>query len=250
MKTVATLALLTLLAGANPTRASDLVTETRDVEGFHGIAFSIPGELHIDQSGDESLRIVADEDVIDDIITEVEGGVLVIRRERSWWPKRMGKVKVFVEIDDFASLAISGSGDADAGAIETDDFALQVSGSGSVSLQSLTCDAVDVAISGSAEVDVRELTANRARTKISGSGEVIWGGVVDAQTVSITGSGDYSAADLESKEAEVVVSGSGDVDVRVNDELDAVVSGSGSVRYYGDPDVTKVVAGSGSVSRR
>ncbi len=250
MRSVTTVAFMLGLVLAVQAFADDVVTQERDVDGFSGIAFSLPGDLHIEQSGNESLRVAAGADVIDDIITEVEDGVLVIRREDSLWSSRMGKVEVWVEIDDFESLAISGSGDADAGTIEADDFALRISGSGSVAFEALTCDEVDVAVTGSAEVTIAELTANRASTKIGGSGEVTWGGVVDAQAVTISGSGDYHAADLESNEAEVVVSGSGDVDIRVEDELDAVVSGSGSIRYHGDPEVSKVIAGSGDVSRR
>ena len=247
MKLVAILAFSTLFTVA--AGADELVTEQRDVEGYHGIAFAIPGELRVEQSGNESLRVVAGEDVIGRIITEVEDGVLIIRRDRSLWSSRMGKVEVFVEIDDFESLAVSGSGDAVVGAVKADDFQLKVSGSGSVSLQSLTCDEVDVAISGSAAVAVEELRATEASTSIGGSGEVTWSGVVDAQAIRISGSGDYRGADLQSNAADVVVSGSGDIDVRVEDELDAVVSGSGTVRYYGDPEVSQVVSGSGSVSK-
>ena len=60
-------------------------TEKRKVEGFTSIKVSSGIDLYLSMADSEEVKIVADDDVIDEIITRVEGETLRIYMKKSNW---------------------------------------------------------------------------------------------------------------------------------------------------------------------
>jgi len=205
-------------------------TESRDVRDLHGVSLSIMGELHVRQTGEESLSITADDNLLPYIETEVRDGQLEIRLSRSC-PARsispVSPIRYELTVKELNAVAMSGPGGVTVDALESDTLAVAVSGAGDVTVGRLETDRVDVAMSGAGDVEL----SGSART----------------QAIAVSGSGEYRGDDLRSEKAAAAVSGAGDVTVWAEVSLDVGVSGAGSVAYYGSPTVEQRVSGSGFV---
>jgi len=210
------------------TGSGDVITETRQVNDFDRISISGSGEVIVTQGESESLSIETDDNVMDHIEAEVEGGTLKLGMKDGINLISTTRLVFYVGVDDLAGLSISGSGDVESEKIDAGHLEVQISGSGDVMIASLTAD---------------ELKA-----EISGNGEIDLAGDVAAQDVDISGSGKYLAGDLCSESVKVSVSGSGDATVCATETLDVSVSGSGSVNYYGRPSLTTSKSGTGDIN--
>ena len=60
-------------------------TQTRNVSGFNAIDVSTGIDLYLTMGSSEEVKIVADEEIIDDIKTEVRNGTLHIYMKRNNW---------------------------------------------------------------------------------------------------------------------------------------------------------------------
>jgi len=61
--------------------------ETRKVGEFHGISVSSGIDLYITQKNIQEVRVEADEDDMDDLVTKVENGILKIYMKNQSWLK-------------------------------------------------------------------------------------------------------------------------------------------------------------------
>jgi hypothetical protein len=211
------------------------VKETRNVSGFTKVNFGVAGNLYINIGPEFKVVLEGEKKYIDDIITDVSGGKLVIKNENwkmSNW--RMNeKVNVYITMPELAGLGVSGSGKAEVkDAVTADDLNLNVSGSGKIYISDITVSSLSCGISGSGDII------------LSGSGSC------SKADISISGSGNYDGAPLKIGTAEIHISGSGNCSCNVTESLKASVSGSGNVTYEGSPKIDAHVSGSGKVRSR
>jgi hypothetical protein len=206
-----------------------VIQEKRDVHGFSEVRLAGAGDLSIQQSGQESLTIEADDNILPKIRTDVEGGTLVIRVERGVSISPSVTIRYRLTVKELTELELSGSGQIRTSSLRSQDLSVRLPGSG--------------------EIRFDELTANTLTAEISGSGKIEVPGKVVSQKVHISGSGDYDGRNLQSRSADISVSGSGDSIIWVQDDLSAHISGSGTVDYYGNPTVSKHISGSGGVHK-
>ncbi len=210
--------------------------EDRHLSGFNALDLAGSFDVYVTQGSTESVKVEAPENIIDHIITEVNGGVLKVYNKNDngfHWGDLFGnhkKIAVYVVVKDVNSIGLTGSGDVFfKEGIHTNTLRLRVSGSGDMS----------------GTVD-----AKTVETSISGSGDVKLSGRADNSTVSVGGSGDYSGRNLVTINTAVRVSGSGDASVNASGRVDASVSGSGDIRYTGSPkSISSSKSGSGDIGR-
>jgi len=208
--------------------SGEVITETRQVRGFDSISLTGSGDVIVTQGEGESLSVETDDNVMKYVETEVRGGTLTLGYEDGARLIDATRLIFYVEVDDLASLTISGSGDIEADVIETDHLEVTVSGSGDVQIADLKADAVEATISGSGEIDLS--------------------GDAPAQDVTISGSGKYLAGDLCGERVDVTISGSGNARVCATEMLETSIGGSGDVGYFGRPTVHTSGSGSGTVN--
>lgn len=189
------------ISGQGPT-----VKQTLSVDNFDAIGLSISATVYLTK-GPNSVSIEAQQNIIDNIKTEVKGN--------SWdieFDKRVSNhsdITIYIAMPKITSLAIGGSGEI----IGKSTF----NGLGDVSLA------------------------------IGGSGTIELVGTAKEVEISIAGSGDVKTAGLKAENCEVSIAGSGDAYIEVQNDLDVSIAGSGDVHYKGTPKVSSSVAGSGSV---
>ncbi len=186
-----------------------MVTQTLDIDDFNKLGVALHAKVILTQGNTQKVTVRGQQNIIDIIEKEVDGGSWDIGFPRKYKVKNYDKLTINITMPSFKALAIAGSGE-----IETSgDF----SGLGNVNM----------AIAGSGDISV------------SGSAQDIH--------LEIAGSGSIDVAGLTSSDCEVEIAGSGDCEVNVGGKLDVSIAGSGSVRYKGSPSVSSSIAGSGSV---
>jgi len=214
------------LAGTGYTIAKPHTTIKVNVAG--------PFDVDIVQGATESVKIEAPADVMEHILTDVNGGVLKIYNKHDmWnWGNWFGlhkKILVHVVIKDVNDINISGSGDV-------------------YFREGLTANSLKLSISGSGDM-TGKVSVKTLESKITGSGDMKLAGNAESSTVSVVGSGDFTARNLVTASTAVRVSGSGDAAVNASDRLDAAVNGSGDINYSGGPkNINKRKSGSGDIS--
>lgn len=223
------LAAMACNAGVRVIKGSgNVITENRQVSNFDTIELSGSGIVILNQGGNESLAIETDDNVMEYVKSDVEGGTLklglVTGNPTGANIQTFSRLVFYVGVDNLEGLTISGSGKIESGRLETSRL--------------------DVNISGSGSIKIADLSASEVNTDISGSGETDLAGNVTTQDTTISGSGKFLGGDLCSEAVSVSVSGSGSATVCATVRLNADVSGSGSVNYYGQPSLN--TSGSGS----
>jgi hypothetical protein len=208
------------------------IDENRIVAGFSGVSSAGNYSIFITMGNTESLRLEGKADVISEIETKVENGILKINKKKSLNKKTWSsseRVNVYIEAKTLHSLAVLGSGDIEVeGQINATKLTNTISGSGNISL---------------------EMNAKNYVALISGSGKIEARGKSENTTITIAGSGDFKGKDLESDLANAKISGSGNIVLTVNKNLDALISGSGDIKYAGNPSVKYSKSGSGNISK-
>lgn len=181
-------------------------TQTREVGEFRSVSVSSSANVRITIGPERSVRVTTDDNLIDKVVTRVEDGRLEIGHERGSYHHRV-KLEVEITTPQLEGVAISGSGDVHAEALDSALFKATIAGSGSIHAKG-RCDRLEATIAGSGDLRLEELIA---------------------------------------RAVEVRIAGSGDARVHAHESLSASISGSGDIRYRGQPAVTKSIAGSGSV---
>lgn len=204
-------------------------TETREVRSFKGIEVGGAFDVEVVAGKDNAkVELSGDDNLLEYIETEVQGGVLHISTRKSISPKT--KMVIRITAQDLSSLKSSGASDVIVNGIKNERFTLETSGAGS--------------ISGSVQT-------NDLRIETSGAGDVRLGGEAKTLSLETSGAADIDVHDLKAERVRVEVSGAGDVTVFASEELDVSVSGAGDVKYYGNPRViNKDISGAGSLHKK
>ncbi len=215
--------------------AADLVTQSRNVRGFHEIDLSAPARLILKQGTRESLTMRTDRRLVPFITTVVRGGRLDIdwderrspRDRRDW--ACMHETVIEVTVVRLSALEVSGAGSVEAAALTGKNLDLDLTGAGSVRIGRLSLTGLDV--------------------DITGAGSFKAAGQVARQKVEISGAGSYDGERVTCRDAVVDISGTGSAKVNASASLDVDISGMGSVQYAGNPRIRREISGMGSLAR-
>lgn len=208
--------------------AAGAAEQSRSVSSFDEV--SLHGSMNVDiRVGEEqSIRVVADDNIIDELETVVRGDKLRIRLKDGHYG-RIKKMHVYVTVPTLKAGSIHGSGDMKIVGSIDGDFEFSVHGS------------------GDSEID--EVNAGALELNIHGSGDVRLDGTCDDVEISVHGSGNVLGKGMKCESADVDVHGSGDVAIHAVSKIEASVFGSGDIDVYGAPDKVRTkVRGSGDIS--
>ncbi len=209
-------------------------TETRGVPEFQAITVAADVEVTVQQGGQQSLTLTAEDSVLALLETVVETGsgapTLVLRYRRGANVYTPYKVRATVVVPRLSAVKVASSADLRLEAFNTPSLKLSVAGSGDIRAQGLTAEELQVSVAG--------------------SGDVHGSGSVKRLKVSVAGNGDVRLAELRADDVVVGIAGSGDVVVQAQTTLDVSIVGSGDVQYSGAAKVKQSVRGSGSIRQR
>jgi hypothetical protein len=207
----------------------NLKTETRSQGSFKSVSSHGSFNVYV-SSGDQSVKIEAEENLLPYIETYVDGSILHVQEKDNVWLRPGREIKIFVSLPDFEAIRSYGSGDIVGQSKITNASKLELTVNGSANIKmDIDAPEIDAETNGSGDIDLRGSTKS-------------WNG-------EIHGSGNIRAMDLKSENATIKIYGSGDADVFADSKLDVHVAGSGDVRYKGDAQISSSIAGSGKVRK-
>ena len=207
-----------------------------DVKNFHAINVSSSFNVYISQGNDEAVAVSAsDEKYRDNIIVEVENGVLKIHYDKKGFLKGFSgdkmKLKAYISFKDIDKLTVSGACDVFLeGGIKVDGLKLNLSGASDLK----------------GKLDVKKLDVD-----ISGASDVNVSGSVSQLNIEASGASDFKGYELVTEKCNVTASGASSIQITVNKELSAQASGASDVRYKGDGVIRELKStGASSISKK
>ena len=182
--------------------------ETRSTPAFSAVHLSGTNEVRITVGPRRSVVVHADDNLVDQVSTTVEAGVLNVSEQGSFTASSPMYVDVSVPALDAVTLT----------------------GTGAVSVQGIDTDLL------------------RVELPETGTGAVTATGSVRRLNARLGGTGDLQLSQLRADEADVTLSGTGRIETQVTGTLRATLSGDGAILYSGNPaSVVENVTGTGAI---
>jgi hypothetical protein len=181
-------------------------------------------------TGNTSVKVETDENILRYIKTEMNGNWLEIKTEDHININTNDPVKVYITTPAITDI--------------------EVTGSGTVSSESKfdADNKIGFNITGSGDINFN-VNAPRVDANITGSGTLHVAGETRDVNINLAGSGNYEGLELKAENAKVTIAGSGDANLFADQNLRVKIMGSGSVKYRGNAAVDKQIMGSGSVEK-
>lgn len=205
-----------------------VVTEDRSISSnFDEIKVQQGINLYITQDNSTELKVEADENIIDILITEVYNNELKIYFEKNVY--RAKARNVYLTIDNIKKIRAS------SGASVKSENTLQVS-------------SLDLDASSGSSIKVY-VNANDVKSETSSGADIDVFGKTTTFSASASSGSSIDADELESVDAYAKASSGANINVKVTGKLTAKASSGGDIDYEGNPkDVNKDTSSGGSVS--
>ena len=166
-----------------------IVSETRTLSNFHSINNTIFADILLTQGPQEDVMIEAQQNILEEVKTEVINGELRITHNRCL--DIVDPVILHVTIPEIENLTLTGVGDIIAqNEFDLADLKITLTGAGNFDLQGIAT-SLDIRLTGVGNVSAFDLNADVCNVSISGVGDVeVF--VNDELNVTITGVGTVS----------------------------------------------------------
>lgn len=192
----------------------NVVSQERTVENFNGINVGGAFVVFFTQKNEVTLKVEADENLMDAITTKVKGDHLHIS---SSGLRNATKLNIYVTAPELNYINVSG--------------AARFEGQNTLSAANL-----ELIASGASEVNL-DLEADELIVDASGASDVKIGGTVNTSFISASGASDVKARDLQSGTSTAEASGASNISVNSNQKVFKKTSGAGDVKVFGDPAI-------------
>jgi hypothetical protein len=190
--------------------------ESRDVSGFSGVHVSTGIDVFISEGNGFDVKVEADENLLEVILTELNGDMLVIKTDRVNIRSAKSK-KVYVTLPKLKELKISSAGDCKG-------------------MTPFNCENLNISISSAGDLKL-DVEADRIDINISSSGDATLTGRTGVLDANLSSAGDLHAFDLIAETVSVDVSSAGDARVHASEEISMNASSAGNIYYKGGAEV-------------
>tara|TARA_B100001105_G_C22204132_1_gene362509 strand:+ start:38 stop:694 length:657 start_codon:yes stop_codon:yes gene_type:complete len=187
--------------------SGNIISESRELNNFTSIILLGSIDVNIKTSESNNCVVVADDNLIPYIKTEVVNNKLNISLNESYSSEE--KLVVNINTPNYDEVSLSGSGNINILDFKNNNLSLNISGSGN--------------ITGNGEVETLVV-------KINGSGNLMSKEIKSkSATITINGSGDGEVFASDSISAKI--NGSGNIEYFGNPEnVDSIINGSGDIK--------------------
>ncbi|MGD8475232.1 MAG: DUF2807 domain-containing protein [Anaerolineae bacterium] len=209
--------------------SGNVIKESRPVSGFRAVELAGPGELFIQQGQEESLRVEAEDNLIQYFTSEVVDGTLKIGLRGRVGMNTKQTMRFYVTAKHLDTIIVSSLATVTASALETAQLTVRVGDGGRVKIETLMADRLVVHVDGLSSLSIA-------------SGEV------GEQDLTVLG-GAYEAEGLQSARASARLAGLGSATVRVSEHLQVDIQEGGTVQYAGNPIIEQEISGLGQLKR-
>ncbi len=205
-------------------------TESRTAGTFTGVDVGGNIDLYVKQDSARSIKIEADENLMQYIEVKMEGEKLMIQPKDGYNLSGSKHIKVYVSSPVFREIEASGACDIIGENVltSTDEIAIDVTGASNAEL---------------------ELKAPKISIDMTGASDVKLKGQTKDLHIEASGASHAKCYELLSENADVDVTGASSAEVFASIKLNADASGASDVRYKGNATVTQSTSGAGSVKK-
>lgn len=230
------IAALTACTGAGGFRDPNLIvgsgtaaTETREVSAFNGINVSGSGELIITQGDAVSLEIIADDNILPVLTSDINNeGILDLGAREGTSISPVTNIVYRVTVTDLTSIETSGGIQVTfTNAFISENMRFVSSGESTVSSSTFNVNVVSIETSGNATYT------------LAGEGNTL--------SLSTSGLSVFNGRDFVVESATLDMSGEASSTVNATDTLNIEISGEAIVRYVGNPAITRDVSGEAQI---
>lgn len=202
-----------------------MTDEERNVTDFDRLKVSSGIDVRLSQGNRHRVIIKANEDIIDDVESEVINGTLKLNVDRNWF-RGGGTVKAEITFVELSSIDVSAGSDVESdGLLTFEDLEIEASAGSDLRLN---LEAYDV----------------KLRTS-SGSDANLKGAARNFEARASSGS-DISAFGFEVENAVLECSSGSDVKAYVTHTMKVKASSGSDIHYKGDPELLEVNTSSGA----
>ena len=207
-----------------------VVTQQRNADGFNRVDVSGGIKVHVRQDATSSVKVEADQNLMEYIDVYNNGNTLVIKEREGYNLNPSKDIIVYVAAPVFRDIEVSGACDiiGDNTISGNEELSMHVSGAGDIIMQ---------------------VAVPKVNAEISGSGSINLKGQATEFSAHVSGSGDVRCFDLITDNTRLDLSGASEVVVTANKILDIDASGASSVEYKGNANVSQHISGAGSVKK-
>ena len=235
----------------------DAHAQKRSVPAFDAIKVSSAIDLYLTQSNVNEVAVSASEnDIRDQIVTEVVGGTLIIRLGESgnWFSwKKWGNynTKAYVSIKEINALSAAGASNVHiVGTIESPKLRLKMSGASDLKNANFNVGSLFMEVSGASNFKANTQASN-ITIDCSGASDVTLTGSADDLAVECSGASNAKLSGLNVKGAVVKSSGASDVSLNASQLLKLSATGASSIHYTGEAKITEFnSSGASTIKRR
>jgi len=210
--------------------------QVRKLPNFTSIRVSNAIELFISQSNKTEVAVSAkSEEYINRIITEVDGGTLIIRMaDNRWWKwgNEDYRIKAYVSVKDLYALTGSGATNIKiVNGLSAEKLKINLSGASDLR-GDIKAGTLMTELSGASNFKAT-VQAGALSVKGSGACDIEVSGSGDDLIVEVSGASSVKMYDYLVKGASVEASGASSIKLNVSDMLKAHATGASSVDYKG-----------------
>ena len=193
------------------------ISQDRNVGSFTWVETSGSIKVILKQGPQSTVRIIADDNIIQDIETKVTGNRLIIDLDGNFC--NAGPITVYVTSKEYEGVEASG--------------VVEILTDGKLNVKDF-----ELGLSGSSKVDL-DLNAANVKTSSSGASEISLKGQAGSHELELSGSASVEALDFIVGRYRIASSGSSKSRINVLNELNMSSSGSSDVEYRGNPSSIK-----------
>ena len=211
--------------------SGNIITENRNETGFSSIDISGAIDVYIKQDSTSSVKVEADDNILEYIEVHTDGSTLEIYTENNIRLKPSHKIKVYVSNPEYRELQVSG-----ASSIHSEN---EITSPGTLHVE----------ISGASEGRL-EVNAPKVSVNLTGASNANVKGKTKDFEGSASSASEIRGFDLLSENADVDASGASHIEIYASVKIDGQASGASSVNYKGNAQSNVEKSGASSVNKK
>ena len=147
-----------------------IVSQTREVNECSGLTVKNIGDVYLTQDENQSIRIEADDNIIDQVISSKENNELVIGLKDGGYSNIT--LRAYVSLKTIENLTINGAGKITTqNSLNSDNLDLIVNGAGNVSISG-NSNYIYCFINGAGNVSAKEFAVQKCKAIVNGAGNI------------------------------------------------------------------------------
>jgi len=207
-----------------------ITSQTRNVSGFNSIDVSGAIDIYVKQDSTTSVKVEADDNLLQYIEVYTDNSTLVIRTDRGVRIRPSNKIKVYISNPVYRGF--------------------EVSGASSINSESLitSAETLHVGLNGASEGKM-EFNAPRIAVELSGASNLTIRGKTKDFEGGASGASEIRCFDLLTENSDIELSGASGAEIYASVKLAGNVSGASQIKYKGNATTSISSSGASGVNK-